>query len=69
MEQRFFGLSVFFLQLFFIAFRAVINLPEALGTHFSLKTAVLKDFVSVGVSSGLIVLWKCRKVHRKYVAN
>ena len=45
-----------------ILFRAVVNLPEALGTHFSLKTAVLREFVSVAVSSGFIILWKCRKV-------
>lgn len=43
-------------------FKAVVNLPEALGTHFSLKTAVLREFVSLAISSGLIILWKCRKV-------
>lgn len=43
-------------------FKAVINLPESLGTPFSSKIASFKDFVSVAVTSGLIIVWKCRKV-------
>lgn len=43
-------------------FKAVISLPESLGTHFSLKIAAFREFVSVAVSSGLIIMWKCRKV-------
>lgn len=43
-------------------FKAVVNLPETLGTHFSLKIASLREFVSIAVSSGLIIIWKCRKI-------
>lgn len=49
-------------------FKAVVNLPESIGTHFSLKMAVLKDFVSVAVSSGLIILWRCRKVENQTIS-
>ncbi|XP_078358313.1 uncharacterized protein LOC144643055 [Oculina patagonica] len=48
-------------------FKAIVNLPEALGTHFSLKIAVLQEFVSVAVSSGLIIIWKCRKAENQTV--
>ena len=46
----------------FVSVRAVVNLPDSLGTHFSLKVTALRDFVLVAVSSGLIIVWKCRKV-------
>ncbi|KAM7430696.1 hypothetical protein ABFA07_018644 [Porites harrisoni] len=43
-------------------FKAVVNLPETLGTHFSLKITALREYLSVAISSGLIIIWKCRKV-------
>ena len=39
-----------------------MNLPETLGTHFSLKITALREYLSVAISSGLIIIWKCRKV-------
>lgn len=42
--------------------RAVVNLPETLGTHFSLKITALREYLSIAISSGLIIIWKCRKV-------
>ena len=39
-----------------------MNLPETLGTHFSLKITALREYLSIAISSGLIIIWKCRKV-------
>lgn len=49
-------------------FKAVLNLPESSGTHLSLKMAALKEYVSVAVSSGLIFLWRCRKVENQAIS-
>ena len=46
----------------FLINRAVVNLPETLGTHFSLKITALREYLSISISSGLIIMWKCRKV-------
>lgn len=52
-----------FSVIFVLVYRAVVNLPETLGTHFSLKITALRDqYLSVAISSGLIIIWKCRKV-------
>lgn len=49
-------------------FKAVLNLPESLGAHFCLKVATWKDFVALSVSSGLIFVWKCRKVENVIIS-
>lgn len=49
-------------------FKAIISLPESLGTHLFLKMAVLNNFVSLAVSSGLIILWRCRKVENQAIS-
>ena len=51
-----------FSVIFVLVYRAVVNLPETLGTHFSLKITALREYLSVAISSGLIIIWKCRKV-------
>lgn len=51
-----------FSVIFVLLNRAVVNLPETLGTHFSLKITALREYLSIAISSGLIIIWKCRKV-------
>lgn len=43
-------------------FRAVVSLPETVGVQHSLKIDSFKDFIAVSSGTGLVFLWKCKKV-------